>query len=85
MIDIIYKALLRYFNTLSVFGYKNYVDTYKLIALLFVYELQNNTSYNQFMTEEDERIINKFLYCLYGNNCLISYPFLKKKIVAILI
>lgn len=81
MIDIIYEALLRYFNTLSIFGYKNYVDTYKILALLFVYELQSNTSYNQFITEEDERIINKFLYCIYGSNCLVPYPFKKKRLL----
>lgn len=71
--NISYEAMIRYFNTLSVFGYKSYHEVDKLIVLLFLEEtLQNEFSY--FLTEIDIKIIEKVLYNIYGATCLIPIP-----------
>lgn len=67
-------AVDRYFNTLALFGYKNYTDVYKLLALLYIEELLTQQAYSGFISEEDYRIIMNALYCLTGSTCLIPYP-----------
>lgn len=67
-------AVDRYFNTLALFGYKNYTDVYKLLALLYIEELLTQQAYSGFISEEDYRVIMDALYCLTGSTCLIPYP-----------
>lgn len=68
-----YDGINTYFNTLATLGYKNYKEVNKLIALLFIEEFINS-SFNLYINEEDYKIINNALYCLYGSTCLIPYP-----------
>ena len=71
--DLLLKSINRYYHTLSVLGYKNYCDVYKLIAFLFIEELLTG-ELSIFINEDDYRAITRFLYCLYGSNCMIDFP-----------
>ena len=66
------EALDNYFIALSQFGYKNYDDVYKLLALLFLEELL--TDFRGFVTQDDIRTISRVIYCLCGTTCLIDFP-----------
>lgn len=74
LINISNTAIDRYFNVLSKFGYKSYDSVFKLILLLHVEELMNSKEFSLYITEDDYRTIEKSLYCLYGNDCLIDFP-----------
>lgn len=73
MDKIIYDALTRYFNTLATFGYVSYKDVYKIIFLIWV---QDNvkTLFSEYITEADNRTIQRALNCMFDSTCLISYP-----------
>lgn len=66
------EGLEKYFRTLESTGYMKYSNVYSLLGLLLADDFLN-TDLNAFITEEDYRIIDKFLYCLYGSNCLLPY------------
>lgn len=72
MDDVVFTALDRYFNILSTLGYKNYTSVYKLIVLIFIQELLDSDC-SSFISEDESRIIEKALTCLYGSDCLIPY------------
>lgn len=71
--DIIYDSLQKYFKVLSQYGYKTYGDVNKVLLLIYIDRLLNG-NYGIQITEEDYRIIDNSLYCVFGNSCLISYP-----------
>lgn len=79
MDNIVYNSIKRYFNALSVLGYKSYNDTYKLLYVISIRDFV----YNDFMgmiTEDDYRIIERSLYNVFGTTCLLPYPqFCKSK------
>lgn len=70
--EMSYEALDRYFKSLHTFGYMPYNNVNKLISFLIIEELFR--LYNDFITEEDFKIITKALYCLYGSTCMIDFP-----------
>ena len=71
-------ALNEYFTILSQTGYIEYNKVKGILGLLLVDSFLN-TELNTYVTEEDYNIMVKFLYCIYGKNCLVSYPqFLKE-------
>lgn len=72
MDDVLYEACLRYFTTLSHYGFKNDEEVKKLLLYVFIHELVNTTSI--IINEEDYKHIENALYCLYGTTCLIPYP-----------
>ena len=67
------EAFVRYFNALSKLGYKSYTDVNKLLVLSLIEELLTG-ELSFFVTEEDYRSITNALYCIMGDNCLISLP-----------
>lgn len=73
MDKVLYESLSRYFNILSKLGYMNYTDVNKLLILIFIYDLLESDC-NSFITEDEYRVIDNALYCLYGSTCLIPYP-----------
>ena len=73
MDDILNESLTRYFNTLSKLGYLSYSEVDKLLVLIFIYDLLKS-DWKFFITEEEHKIIDNALYCLYGSTCLIPYP-----------
>lgn len=71
-------ALNEYFTILSQTGYIEYNKVKGILGLLLVDSFLN-TELNTYVTEEDYNIMVKFLYCIYGKNCLVPYPqFLKE-------
>lgn len=68
----LYESTLRYFTTLSNYGYKCTTDVKKLILFAFIQELVTTTSIS--INEEDYRHLERALYCLYGTSCLIPFP-----------
>jgi hypothetical protein len=73
MINILYKAIERYFTTLSQFGYKSYDDVYKLLFFIAVTDFVYS-DVDAAITEDDYRDIEKALYCIFGTTCLLPYP-----------
>lgn len=73
LLNIAYKGINNYFNTLATLGYKNHKETDKLLLLLFLEEFINGP-FSSYIDEEDYNTINNVLYCLYGSTCLIPYP-----------
>lgn len=79
MDDIVYESLKRYFVSLSMFGYKSYSDTYKLLYVMSIRDFIYN-DFRGLITEDDYRIIERSLYSVLGTTCLLPYPqFCKSK------
>lgn len=73
LLKILYSSVNKYINNLSILGYTNYEDVYKLLSLIFVEELLNNES-SKFITNNDYINISKFINNIYGSNCIINFP-----------
>lgn len=71
LLKISTESIIRYFKTLSIFGYKSYNEVYKLIALLSIEDFLN--IFDFYITEDDLRDICKAVSCLYGSTCLIDF------------
>ena len=67
-----YNAISRYFTSLSQFGYKNYNDVNKLLALLALDDMLN--IFSEYIDENDLKSIVNAIYCLSGTTCLIDFP-----------
>lgn len=72
LIDEVHNSVNNYFSALSHSGYKPYSEVNQLIILIFIEELLYGPL-SEFVTEEDYKLIDKMLYCLYGS-CMIPYP-----------
>lgn len=72
----VYDAVTRYFSALSHMGYKSYAEVDQLLVFTFIEELLYGPL-SQFITEEDYKVINDSLYCLYGS-CMMPFPEYKK-------
>lgn len=62
-----------YFNALTQFGYKKQEDVNKLLVYSFIGEMLTEDM-RSFITEDDYRLIEQALSCLYGSSCLLPYP-----------
>lgn len=71
--SISFEAFTRYFNILSKLGYKSYNDVNKLLVISFIEELLTG-KLSSFITRDDYRSIVNVVYCIMGNNCLITLP-----------
>lgn len=79
MDNVVYESIKRYFTSLSMFGYKSYNDTYKLLYIISIRDFIYN-DFRGLITEDDYRIIGKSLYNVFGTTCLLPYPqFCKSK------
>ena len=65
--------LERYFKHLENTGYEKDGSVMKILSLCFIESILN-TDMNMFVSEEDYRLISKFLYCIFGSSCLLPYP-----------
>lgn len=72
LINLLESSINKYFDTLSLVGYKDTKSLYNLLALVFIEEMMNN-SLSYFITEDDYRCIINFLYSVSGN-CIIEFP-----------
>lgn len=73
MVNQLYDALNRYFNTLSNTGYVKQSSVEKLFVFSMIEELLCN-DFRAYITESDYQYIVQALYCLYGSDCLLPYP-----------
>lgn len=73
ILEISKEAIVRYFTTLSQFGYKKYSDVNKLIFLISIEELLTG-ELSYFIDEKDYNSIINALYCQFGSTCLIDFP-----------
>ena len=71
--EIVYEALSAYYKILSKVGYLPYKDAESLLVLSFCWEFIYN-DYSGLIKEDDYRLIERALNCLYGKSCLIPYP-----------
>lgn len=79
MDNVVYESIKRYFTSLSMFGYKSYNDTYKLLYIISIRDFIYN-DFRELITEDDYRIIGRSLYNVFGTTCLLPYPqFCKSK------
>lgn len=79
MDNVVYESIKRYFTSLSMFGYKSYNDTYKLLYIISIRDFIYN-DFRGLITEDDYRIIERSLYNVFGTTCLLPYPqFCKSK------
>ena len=67
--SLLLEAIDNYFNKLSVSGKTSLETQRKLLILVHLYE----TLCDIFVTEEDYRVIAKYLEIIYGD-CIIPYP-----------
>lgn len=72
MDDLLYNSCVRYFTSLSNYGFRNEEEVKKLLFYVFIQELVNTTSIE--ISEEDYKHLENALYCMYGTTCLIPYP-----------
>lgn len=73
MDKVLNESLARYFSILSKLGYMSYSNVDKLLVLIFIDDLLRSDC-KSFITEDEYRVIDNALYCLYGSTCLIPYP-----------
>ncbi len=73
LLNISEEAIIRYFTTLSQFGFKQYTDVERIMILFFIEEMLTH-EFADFITEKDYRDIVNALYCLYGSTCMIEFP-----------
>lgn len=73
ILNTTFNSINTYFDSLALFGYRKQSDVNKLLALIFIEEILTEEM-RFFITEEDYRLIERALYCLYGSSCLIPYP-----------
>lgn len=78
----VYNSVNKYFSVLSHTGYKSYKEVNQLLVFTFLEEVLYGPL-AQFITEDDYRVINEALYCLYGS-CMIPFPDYKKSFTPVI-
>lgn len=73
MDEILYRALVTYFNTLTKVGYKSYDVVYKLIVIDFIHDIIN-TEWRFYVTKKDSILMQDLLYQFLGSTCEFSFP-----------
>lgn len=73
MVNQVYDAITRYFGHITNTGYMRQDNVNKLLLLDAVYNLLDN-DFRALVSEDDYKLINDALYCLYGSTCLIPFP-----------
>lgn len=71
MNDLLYTAYMRYFNALSVFGYKKYSSVSKLLFVTAIYEMAQR--FKDYITEQDYKVMAQAVNCVIGTDCLFTY------------
>ena len=73
MVNQVYTAITKYFGHITNTGYMRQDNVNKLLLLITVYNLLDN-DFRALVSEDDYKLINNALYCLYGSTCLIPFP-----------
>ena len=70
--EYIYTVLEKYFGHLKNYGHVKECDVKKVLLLTAIQDLVEH--FTGYITEDDYKSLNKVLYCLFGNSCLMPYP-----------
>lgn len=70
--DILLQGYKRYFAHLSQFGTTNKTSQNSLLITLYIYQMLSGPL-SVHITNEDFNTIERLLYCLNGESCLIDY------------
>ena len=73
MDNIILEAINKYYKLLEQLGYCKYSESFSIIVLCFYRDFVFH-DYRGILNRKDYHLIEKALECLFGRNCLISYP-----------
>lgn len=73
MVNQVYTAIIKYFGHITNTGYMRQDNVNKLLLLIAVYNLLDN-DFRAWVSEDDYKLINNALYCLYGSTCFIPFP-----------
>lgn len=73
MVNQVYTAITKYFGHITNTGYMRQDNVNKLLLLIAVCNLLDN-DFRALVSEDDYKLINNALYCLYGSTCLIPFP-----------
>ena len=73
MVNQVYTAITKYFGHITNTGYMRQDNVNKLLLLIAVYNLLDN-DFRALVSEDDYKLINNALYCLYGSTCLSRLP-----------
>lgn len=72
MDEILYDSLTRYFHALEKQGTMPFQQMVKVLVLAFYKDFLQE-DYRGIVTQEDYRLIDRALDCLFGTTCLIPY------------
>lgn len=72
MDSVYFTALDNYYKNLEKFGYRKYTDVFKILVLRF-YKTFIFENLERAIPEDDYRLIEKALECVFGTSCLIPY------------
>lgn len=70
--ETLLNGLDRYFNHLANFGKSTKNQQNTLLIFLHIKQIME-ASMNIYINEEDYRILENALYCLFGKSCLLEY------------
>lgn len=73
MDEILYRALSKYFKTLSRTGYKEYSIVYKLLIIDFIHDIMES-EWRYYVNQSDIKIMENLLYQFLGSTCEFSFP-----------
>ena len=74
--ETLLTSIDRYFNHLKNFGKIDKGKTNTILVFLFIKQIVTGPM-SIYVTNEDYKILDDVLYCLYGSSCLIDYPTFK--------
>lgn len=78
--EFTFKTLKEYFALLEGIGYVKPKTSIHILALTLVEDFINS-DFSYFVSDEDLSIINRFIRCLHGKECLIKTPVYTKDII----
>lgn len=65
------KGIMNYFEYLFTFGYMDYNNVYRLLAVLFIDDLLQSDM-KEFITQKDYRTLVNTIHCQLQNTCLFG-------------
>lgn len=77
MVEYLNEMLTRYFTILTMKGYYNYNEVYKMLYVISLYDIIND--FEEYITAEDIALFNSRLACIIGTDCLFPVPVCKKQ------
>ena len=72
--ELTINSLNNYFNTLSKFGYTNYIDVSKVLILTFFEEILKGKYSTEIITKEDYNSIINAIYVILEDRCIMDLP-----------